>query len=81
MGYDNQSHQTPSPHIQFNEPLPGNMTSRAACLKNHNEPKEKNSDSESAQESESEKDSGYNTEFGSSEYDQEFQEQESCKCK
>ena len=71
----------PPPHIQFNEPLPGNMTSRAAHLKNRNEQKEKNSDSESTQESESKKDSGSNTESGSSEYDQEFQEQESHKRK
>ena len=58
------------------------MTSRAACLKNHNEQKEqKHSDSESAQESESKKYSGSNTESHSSEYNQEFQEQESYKRK
>ena len=58
------------------------MTSRAACLKSHNEQKEqKHLDSGSTQESESEKDSGSNTESGSSKYDQEFQEQEFCICK
>ena len=72
----------PQPCIEFNEPLPGNMTSRAAHLRNHNERKEqKHSDSESAQESESEKDSGGNTESGSSEFNQKFKEQESQKCK
>ena len=70
--------KSPPPHIEFNEPLPGHITAREAHLKNRNEQKLE-SDPESAESAqESDKDSGSNTESGSSQYDQEFQEQESC---
>ena len=71
----------PLPHIEFNEPLPGHITPREACLKNRNE-QNLESDPESA-ESTQESDKIYsdsNTKSGSSQYNQEFQEQESCKC-
>ena len=51
LGNNKESNEIPSPHIDFNQPLPDQMSAQEAHLKNRNEHKHRSSELENAQES------------------------------